>query len=96
LYISCKDLQNFIKSAGTIVPDKNNGLPVNNLDSDKIIANDFKGDGKIFDAAIVKDGKFIPIIEKQQFLHQIKQMKYLRPRSSLTNSFFASRIILFL
>lgn len=52
------------------------------LDYDKIVAYDFKGDEETFDAAIDKNGKFIPIIEKQQFLTQNQADEILKALSN--------------
>ncbi|WP_449398861.1 hypothetical protein [Chryseobacterium wanjuense] len=53
-----------------IKSNKNNGIPFNHLDYNKIIAYDFKGDEEMYDSPIDRKGNFIPIIEKQQFLSQ--------------------------
>ena len=73
---------NYLKSAPIIRPDKSNGDPFKMMDYDKIIAYDFKGDEKTFDAAIDKNGKFIPIIEKQQFLTQNQADEILKALSN--------------
>ncbi|SHE51142.1 hypothetical protein SAMN05443633_101394 [Chryseobacterium arachidis] len=71
------ELINYVKYAPTIKPNKNNGIPFNNLNYDKIIAYDFNCDEKMYDNVIDKNGKFIPIIEKQQFLTQKQADKIL-------------------
>lgn len=71
------ELINYVKFAPTIKPNKNNGIPFNSFDYDKIIVYDFKGDEKMYDNVIDKNGKFIPIIEKQQFLTQKQADKIL-------------------
>ena len=71
------DLLNYVKSAPTIKPPNNKEIPFNNLDYDKIIAYDFKGDEEMYNDVIDKNGKFIPIIEKQQFLTQKQADKIL-------------------
>lgn len=79
--ISEKDLINYLQSAPKILPNKNNGEPFKSLDYDKIIAYDFNGDEEMYDAAINDKGKFIPIIEKQQFLTQNQADKILKALS---------------
>lgn len=79
--ISEKDLLNYVQSAPKILPNKNNGEPFKSLDYDKIIAYDFNGDEKMYDAAINDKGKFIPIIEKQKTLTQNQADKILKALS---------------
>lgn len=71
------ELINYVKSAPIIKSNKNNGIPFDNLDYDKIIAYDFQGDEEMYNDIIDKKGKFIPIIEKQQFLTQKQADKIL-------------------
>lgn len=67
-----------MKSAPLIKPDKDNGVPFNHLDYDKIIAYDFEGDEEQYHAPIDRQGMFIPIIEKQQFLSQQQADRILK------------------
>lgn len=68
--ISRTELMDYVKSSPIIKPNQNNGIPFSTLDYEKIIAYDFRGDEEMYDAPIDKQGNFIPIIEKQQFLSQ--------------------------
>lgn len=76
--LSRTELMDYVKSSPTIEPNKSNGIPFSTLDYDKIIAYDFKGDEELYDAPIDKQGNFIPIIEKQQFLSQEQADKILK------------------
>jgi len=75
--LSRRELMDYVKSSPTIKPNQSNGIPFSTLDYDKIIAYDFKGDEEMYDAPIDKQGNFIPIIEKQQFLSQEQADKIL-------------------
>ncbi|WP_426277196.1 hypothetical protein ACN9MN_17730 [Chryseobacterium sp. S-02] len=70
-------LVSYLKTAKILKPSTKNGLPFSKLDYDKIIAYDYKGDEKMYSAAIDRNGKFIPIIEKQKFLTQNQADKIL-------------------
>jgi hypothetical protein len=70
-------LLSYLKAAKTVKPNPANGIPFNKLDYDKIIAYDFQGDEEASPQVIDKNGKFIPIIEKQQFLTQLQADKIL-------------------
>lgn len=76
--ISRTELMDYVKSSPIIKPNQNNGIPFSTLDYDKIIAYDFRGDEEIYDAPIDKQGNFIPIIERQQFLSQEQADKILK------------------
>ncbi|WP_428067845.1 hypothetical protein [Chryseobacterium gambrini] len=76
--ISRTELMDYVKSSPSIKPNQNNGIPFSTLDYDKIIAYDFRGDEEMYDAPIDKQGNFIPIIEKQQFLSQEQADKILK------------------
>lgn len=76
--ISRTELMDYVKSSPIIKPNQNNGIPFSTLDYDKIIAYDFRGDEEMYDAPIDKQGNFIPIIEKQQFLSQEQADKILK------------------
>ncbi|MFZ4927678.1 hypothetical protein [Chryseobacterium sp. Mn2064] len=65
-----KELLDYIQTAKTVKPNPNNGAPFNQLDYDKIIAYDFQGEEEMYEDAIDRKGKFIPVILKQQFLTQ--------------------------
>jgi len=71
------ELMDYVKSSPSIKPNQNNGIPFSTLDYDKIIAYDFRGDEEMYDVPIDKQGNFIPIIEKQQFLSQEQADKIL-------------------
>jgi hypothetical protein len=68
----------YVKSSPTIKPNQSSGIPFSTLDYNKIIAYDFKGDEELYDAPIDKQGNFIPIIGKQQFLSQEQADKILK------------------
>ncbi|HCR75764.1 MAG TPA: hypothetical protein DIW37_05040 [Chryseobacterium sp.] len=76
--INRMELMDYVKSSPTIKPNQSNGIPFSTLDYDKIIAYDFRGDEEMYDAPIDKQGNFIPIIEKQQFLSQEQADKILK------------------
>lgn len=70
-------LLSYLKTAKTLKPNTKNGLPFSKIDYDKIVAYDYKGDEEMYPAVIDKNGKFISIIEKQQFLSQDQADKIL-------------------
>jgi len=76
--LSRTELMDYVKFSPTIKPNQSNGIPFSTLDYDKIIASDFRGDEEMYDAPIDKQGNFIPIIEKQQFLSQEQADKILK------------------
>lgn len=76
--LSRTELMDYVKFSPTIKPNQSNGIPFSTLDYDKIIAYDFRGDEEMYDAPIDKQGNFIPIIEKQQFLSQEQADKILK------------------
>ncbi|WP_343664927.1 hypothetical protein [Chryseobacterium mucoviscidosis] len=76
--LSRTELTDYVKFSPTIKPNQSNGIPFSTLDYDKIIAYDFRGDEEMYNAPIDKQGNFIPIIEKQQFLSQEQADKILK------------------
>jgi hypothetical protein len=76
-----KELKDYIKTSPSISPNKKSGAPFNTLDYDKVIAYDFDG-GKPYNMVIDEDGKFIPVITKQQFLTQQQADKITMALSS--------------
>jgi hypothetical protein len=75
-------LTGYIISAGTVRPNWKNGQPFDRLDYDKVIGYDFAGSEDLYPAVIDKQGKFVPVILRQQSLTQEQADKIL---SALTS-----------
>lgn len=69
-FLKEKALLEYIHTADILKPNVKNGIPFSQLDYDRVIAYDFMGDEEKFPNAIDENGKFIPVISKQQFLTQ--------------------------
>lgn len=69
-FLKEKALLQYIHTADILKPNVKNGIPFSQLDYDRVIAYDFMGDEEKFPNAIDENGKFIPVISKQQFLTQ--------------------------
>lgn len=74
----------YIISAKTLQPNLENGEPFGNLDYDKIIAYDFAGSEEPYPTVIDREGKFVPVISKQQYLTQEQADMILSALSSKT------------
>lgn len=70
-------LLDYIVSAKTIKPNKQNGIPFNKLDYDKVIAYNFAGSEEPYPSVINEKGKFVPVVLGQQYLTQMQADKIL-------------------
>ncbi len=75
-YLKEKDLINYIETAPIIKLNKKNGVPFDTLSYNKVIAYDFDGMEELY-PAVIKNGHFIPVILKQQYLTQEQTDKIL-------------------
>lgn len=70
-------LNQYIISAKSIHPNQKNGKPFDKLNYDKLVAYDFEGSEEPYPAVIDKQGKFVPVILRQQCLSQEQADKIL-------------------
>ncbi len=83
--ISRKILEDYIVTTPAVKLTKKYKTPFDKLEFDKVIAYDYDGDEETFSSAIDRNGKFIPIIEKQAALTE-KQIDYLIDKILTSNS----------
>lgn len=74
--LSQKVLEDYIQNSPKIKLSKKYKKPFDKLEFNKVIAYDYDGDEETFPSAIGRNGKFIPIIDKQAALTK-KQVDYL-------------------
>ena len=74
--LSIKTLEDYLQNTAEVKSTKKHKEPFDTLEFDKVIAYDYQGEEEAFPSVIGRNGKFIPIIEKQAALNE-KQIDYL-------------------
>lgn len=69
-YLKEQDLISYITTANKVVPKRTIGVPFDTLQYDKAIAYDFEGNDEPYSSIVDPNGKFVPVVLKQQFLTQ--------------------------
>ncbi|HEX6915403.1 MAG TPA: hypothetical protein VF145_09185 [Chitinophagaceae bacterium] len=70
-------LIDYVTSSNTVAPNASNGIPFGHLDYDKVIAYDFAGSEETYPNVIDREGKFVPVVVRQQSLSQLQADRIL-------------------
>jgi hypothetical protein len=76
-YLREQDLISYITTADKVIPKRTIGAPFDTLQFDKAIAYDFEGNDEPYSRIVDKNGKFVPVVLKQQFLTQAQTDRIL-------------------
>lgn len=69
-YLRKEDLSSYLKKAMHVKPNPKAGKPFDTLNYDKVIAYDFDGSEEPYPSVIDKNGSYVPVILRQQYLTQ--------------------------